>query len=196
MSQTPERTETLLPQAVAPADHDARTRRFVGLLMGCERSLHGYILALIPHLADADEVMQETSLQLWEHFDSYDPSREFVAWARTIAYRQACLFYRKSSRVPRMSSQFLETVAARAEERAADLDERQHALADCLGKLSDTKRDLIKQYYAGGMTLAQVAETTNRTTAAVQKALERTRVALHDCIERAMRREERGDQTI
>lgn len=196
MSHPPKPPETLLSQQIAQLNHDARTRQFVGLLMACERSLHGYILALIPHLADADEVMQETSLALWEHFDSYDPGREFLPWARTIAYRQVCMFYRRSSRKPQMSSQFLETVAARAEERAGDLEERQHALADCLGKLAADKRDLVKQYYAGGMTLSQVAKTTNRTTAAVQKALERARIALHDCIERAMRREERGDRIV
>ena len=61
--------------------------------------LKSYILTLVPNLADAEQIAQETSLRLWEQFDRYDPSLgDFSAWARTIAHFQVMTYRKKLSR--------------------------------------------------------------------------------------------------
>ncbi|WP_145282237.1 sigma factor [Pirellulimonas nuda] len=70
------------------ATQSDRSAAFVTLLAASERQLAGFVLALLPNFADADEVLQETKLRLWEQFDGYDPSQSFDAWARSVAYFQ------------------------------------------------------------------------------------------------------------
>ena len=62
--------------------------RFVQLLSKCERRLNDYVLSLVPNWADAEEVLQETKLRLWQQYHEYDPTKDFGAWACTIAYYQ------------------------------------------------------------------------------------------------------------
>ena len=74
-----------LPHGVAtclrPVRRQATTvrREFLRLLGEHERRLRGFILALVPHWADADDIAQEVRLRLWEQFDDYDPAKDFGA---------------------------------------------------------------------------------------------------------------------
>lgn len=172
-------------------DRDLCRDQFVRLFQRHERSLYGYILSLVPNIAAADEVSQNTNLLLWEEFDRFDLNTDFFAWARTIAYYQV-LAYRKNvgrERV-RFNSELLEVLADRAAVRRDELAARQSHLIDCLAKLSEFKRQVVRLYYCSGMTAKGVAEKLNRNIAAVEKTLVRTRHTLHDCIETAIRREE------
>ena len=50
---------------------DLHNREFVRLLAEHERQLSGYVHALIPLWQDAEDVLQNTKLRLWEQFDSF-----------------------------------------------------------------------------------------------------------------------------
>jgi RNA polymerase sigma-70 factor, ECF subfamily len=170
---------------------DLRREQFVRLFGRYERGLYGYILSLLPDMAAADEVSQETGLLLWKEFDRFDPGTDFGAWARTIAYYQV-LAYRKKAERERLQfdSELLEVLADRASARWNELVARQSHLMDCLAQLSEFKQQVLRLYYRFGMTAKAVAEQLGRKVAAVEKTLVRTRRALYDCIETAMRREE------
>ena len=58
-----------------PSSNDERTRRYLELLGQHERRLRGFILALVPHWADAEDIAQEVRIRLWEQFDNYDPAK-------------------------------------------------------------------------------------------------------------------------
>lgn len=60
-------------------DGDDRTREFLRLLGQHERRLRGFILSLVPHWADAEDIAQEVRIRLWEQFDNYDPAKDFGA---------------------------------------------------------------------------------------------------------------------
>ena len=51
-----------------------RTAEFVGLLLQHQRRIHGYIATMLTNWADADEVLQETSIVLWQKFDEFQPA--------------------------------------------------------------------------------------------------------------------------
>src|SRR5580704_11881026 len=53
---------------------ETSVQQFVRLLTGNERRLKSYILTLVPNLADAEQIAQDTSLRLWEQFDRYNPA--------------------------------------------------------------------------------------------------------------------------
>jgi RNA polymerase sigma-70 factor, ECF subfamily len=173
-------------------DRDPRTEEFVRLFQRNERKLYGYILSLVPNIAAADEISQETYLRLWEQFDQFDPRKDFMSWASTIAYYRVLNYRTLRSREPvQFDSKVLEFVSDRISRRHDELAAKQTYLIDCLSQLSEFKRQVIRLYYTLGLTAKAVADKLGRNVAAVEKTLVRTRHTLHECVEAAMRREDR-----
>src|SRR6202040_3274100 len=64
----------------------AKGKVFLRLFLENERRLYAYILTLLANHADADDVLQEASLVMWDKFDEQHPPDHFLAWACRIAY--------------------------------------------------------------------------------------------------------------
>lgn len=162
-------------------------REFVVLLTRHERMIYGYVLSLVPNLADADEIVQETCLRLWDEFDKFVPGSSFAAWALTVAHYEVLTWRKKVQRSKLVFDDALVELIGQERgtvERAAG--PRQEALADCLEELSESSRRLIAECYGAGRKIKEVAAKLQKTEASVYKALERIRSALHQCIERKL----------
>lgn len=170
-----------------------KTEEFIRLITLYQPRIYLFILSLIPHRADADEVMQETNLVLWERFGEFQPRSDFRAWAFQVAYYKSRQFL---DRMQRSRLCFGEAFTAKLAEVAANqpdnYDARQEALARCLDKLSRKDRHLLDARYQPTATVASVAKQVGRSTEAVYKGLQRLRRVLHDCIERQLVGEERA----
>jgi len=183
------------PIAAGPEDEaagSAKGRLFLRLFLQNERRLYAYILTLLPNRADADDVLQEVSLVLWDKFDERHPPDDFAAWGCRIAYFKVLDFYKKSQRSRvRFSQVMLERVAETAVEQSAalQLDERRAALATCIEKLSPRDRDLLARRFAEGATTQSTAAAVGRSVDAVYKALAKIRQALFDCVTRTLAQE-------
>ena len=154
-----------------------------------ERRLYAYILTLLPHRADADDVLQEASLVMWDKFDERQPPDDFTAWGCRIAYFKVLDFYKKTKRArARLSQLLLSRIAETAIEHASTLrlDERREALAACLAKLAERDRDLLARRMAPGATTQSAADAVGRSAAAVYKALAKIRRALFECVNRTL----------
>jgi len=173
------------------SDYDARTREFVRLLGAHEQELSGYVVSLVPHWADADEIIQETKLRLWEQFDQYDPTKDFGGWARAIAYFMVLAYRKQSQRASaRFSQQFVDVVSREAASLATEAYPLRQALDDCIAKLSQAARELLWACYAGKETIKDVAIRLGRSVRGTQRAVARIRIDLQHCIEDAARRED------
>jgi RNA polymerase sigma-70 factor, ECF subfamily len=173
------------------AINDERTREFLRLLGQHERRLLGFILALVPHWADADDIAQEVKIRLWEQFDQYDSSKDFGAWARTIAHYQILTYRGKKSRYRELfCDEFVELVAKETNAVSAELETGQQALADCFEKLPETKRELLLLYYSGRRTTREIAAKQGRSFDATRQSILRARLSLSDCVEEVMRKGE------
>ena len=124
----------------------------------------GFILSLVPNWADAEDIAQEVKIRLWKQFDGYDPTKDFGAWARTIARYMVLAFRERQSRQNRLvSSRFVELVAEEAAAISEDLDAEQQALKDCFEKLPEAKRELLYlRYYPGRQTVQEIAAKLGR----------------------------------
>ena len=67
-------------------DDPSRTEEFMRLFTHHQRHVYGYIRGLVPSLVEAEEVLQQTNLLLWEKFDQFQPGTNFRAWACKVAY--------------------------------------------------------------------------------------------------------------
>lgn len=164
---------------------------FVRLLTQHERRVYGYILKMIPTWTDADEVLQETNVRLWEEFDRFEPGSDFAAWAIRVAHYQVLTWRKRRDRSRLVfSEEAIQAIADESTARYAAADGRQAALGECLKQLSDRNRELILMCYADGSTIRRVAEELERSSDAVYKAVQRIRLTLHLCIERRLAAEE------
>lgn len=166
---------------------------FITLLTESQRVLHAFLLSQVPNLAAADDILQETNLVLWEKRTDYTHGTDFRAWMFRIA-RYQVLAYRKRQTRDRLmfSDELILQVANEADARAADVERRRHALAECVEKLDASDREVLKLRYAEAKSGREIAETVGRSTDAVYQLLHRLRESLLACIRRTLAREERS----
>jgi RNA polymerase sigma-70 factor (ECF subfamily) len=177
------------PPAAGPPD---KHKAFLRLFLQNERRLYAYVLTLLPHRADADDVLQEASLVMWDKFDPASPPDDFTAWGCRIAYFKVLDFFKKGHRSKvRFSQALLERVAETAVEQAGtlQLDARRDALAGCIEKLSPRDRDLLARRLTPGATTQSTSKEVGRSVEAVYKALARVRHSLFECVQRTLARE-------
>jgi RNA polymerase sigma-70 factor (ECF subfamily) len=166
-------------------------RLFVRLLTQHQRRVYGYILKLIVNWNDADEILQETNLRLWEEFDRFEPGTDFAAWAIRVAHYQILTWRKKRNRSRLVFDEAaIQTIHVEEQSIMAAGDSREQALMVCLEQLTARNRDLIQRCYAGKHTIRRVAEELNRSAVSVYKSVQRIRLSLHRCIERRLALEE------
>ena len=72
-----------------PNDRSAEQQRFLSLFLRSEKEVFRYVAALVPNMVDAEDIVQQTALSLWEKFDAYDPAQPFTPWACRFALNKA-----------------------------------------------------------------------------------------------------------
>ena len=158
-------------------------QRFLRLFMENERRIYGFIASLLPNLVDADDILQETSLVLWQKFDQFRIGTDFVAWACRVAQLQVFKFYEKQGRSRlRFDLETLESIAKETLAMGPLLEARHQALAKCLDEMTARDRDLLQRRYANDASPQQIAEQVGRSIHAIYKALSRIHDGLLTCI--------------
>lgn len=170
---------------------DPEQRDFVRLLTQTERRLRGYVLSLVPNLNDADEILQETNIRLWEERSKYRPGSDFAAWALRVAYYEVLTWRkRKGRRRTIFDEELVAELAVRIEHSGPSVDRREWALLNCLSELSDGSRTLLQGIYGEGKKIKELAEHMDRTAGSVYKTVQRLRTVLRGCIEQRLAEEE------
>jgi len=171
------------PDRITRSQYDAMQRRFLPLWTQHQRRIFAYIYTLIPHRDDAEDLLQETSITLWEKFEQFEPGTDFVAWACQVAYWKVRNARRKYARSPIIhDDELLSSLSDRAIATQDQRDQRHDALRECLKKLSDRDHELVMSRYEADRTVKDVAARTGRSIEASYKALSRIRRALMDCV--------------
>ena len=151
-----------------------------------------YILTLEPHWVNAEDILQETSVTVWDKRAEFNPGSDFCAWACQIAYFKTLSYLRRSRQLDLVGEQLLETLSADAKDVAEELEPRLHALTTCLGKLSPRNRKIVELRYGPNGTAKYVAEQMRLSLIGAYKALQRIHESLFGCIQRELTREERS----
>lgn len=173
-------------------DCDDRVAEFLDLYTNHYPRLQFYVMALLPTANDASDVLQETSLVLWRKFDSFELGTNFFAWACKIARFQVMKYRERQGRAARLfDSSLLEKLADEASEEDVVVGVPLQALENCLGKLSELDRSLIRRRYQPGTSVQQLAADIGRTANSLSKSLGRIRHALLECIDRTLATESR-----
>ncbi len=176
------------------SDHQASKKtdqqEFLKVFLSNEREILRYVIALVPPTADAQEIVQQTAVDLWEKFDQYDASRPFAPWACRFALNSARQWMASRQRWKTLLNGGLaEELAMRRKQLRPDFDARLEHLDRCLEKLPEKQRVLVDGYYFKQSSVETVAQQARRTVDAVYKALQRIRLQLRECMERSLQEE-------
>ena len=172
----------------SPADGDQRRDAFARLFAQHDRWLFAYLVSLLGSSAHAEEVFQEVCVVLWRESGTFALGTDFVKWVSVIAHNQVHRFRRQQRRIgPQLSDAAVELLSRDAVERVDLLESRRDALRNCLEKLPENDRQIVRQCYGDSrQTFRDAAERLGRPANTVYKALNRIRKALYTCIERTL----------
>ena len=168
-------------------EKESRTKLFFRLFMANESRIYTYILMLVPHRAEADDIMQETAMVMWKRFADFEAGTNFVRWSRQIAFYKI-LDFRKKRNKKRIyfNDNLLSALAEHAEKTLAEADPRLEALKSCLERLGGSDRELICLHYEQGVTIKKIAQDLTRSIQGMYKVMTRIHNQLLRCINRKL----------
>lgn len=176
------------PDAEVPALDDKveadRHQQFLLLYTRSHAALFSYILSLLPNWSDAEDILQQTCLVLWQKFAEFEPGTDFVAWSCSIARYKVLNSLRARGRDRHVfATDVLERLADEGLVDVQRLDAERKALNYCLQKLPPDERDLVHTCYDVGASIKRVAEHLGRSPNSCYKLLNRIRESLLRCVE-------------
>ncbi|HEX7261445.1 MAG TPA: sigma-70 family RNA polymerase sigma factor [Luteolibacter sp.] len=169
---------------MVPTNPDDRSSGFLSHILQSQQDLRNYLFHLHPHAQDLDDLMQETSLKLWQEFDDFDPERPFLPWAMRITYFQVLRFRKTRSRDRLVFSEELVEILAGEAPVDGQTNVLRSALDDCLGKLTPRARETLLARYAQDSSIADLASARSQSVHGLYRLLNQARTQLATCIRR------------
>lgn len=174
---------------MSPAETENQ-HRFLRRFTAHEPALRAYVRRLVPTRPDADDIMQEVSVVLWEKFTRFQEDGNFKAWAFGVARFEVLAWLRDKGRDRLVLDEAVVALLAdEAEEEEPRLASQRAALEDCMAKVEPGQRTLLMQAYGEDASIQEVATHSGRTVAGFYQWLHRMRKRLLDCVRRSLTRE-------
>ena len=127
--------------------------------------LYATAMKFLKEDADAQDVVQDVFIQIWDKAKLYDPAKgKPLTWALTLTRNRSIDRIRAIQRRTRLRDDFeKETVAdesagVREALSGVDASEKSQILRDAVGRLSPEQRKVIELAFFGGLTQSEVAD--------------------------------------
>lgn len=156
-----------------------------------QAALFGIVYVLMGGSQDAMDVFQETNLAILQNAPLYNPSMPLRNWFRMVATQQVIAYRRKrhseklvfdSDLVGLLSETLAEGEGETESKGDAGLKQDVEYLNDCMMKLPDWQRDLLKERYDDRRRVDEMAKARHVTRVSFSVLMYRIRKALQDCI--------------
>lgn len=172
---------------------ERRNTEFIALLGKHELQVATCVHVLVPAWHDAEDIIQETRLQLWREFDKFESGTDFSAWACTVARYVVRAYVTKSQRKPLLlSSDIGDVIAAKIARTPEQADRRLETLAKCVRRLRGEALDLLQRCYVEKQKIKDIAAEMGRSLTGTYSALSRVRRELLECVRQRLRQEDRS----
>lgn len=172
-------------------DNKIDTKTFVNLMVSNRRRIQAFILMLVPNINDAEDIFQETILEMWKKFDTFQVGTDFVAWAVTIAKYKVLTFRKKTlSSKMQFSNEIIELLESTAGPKVDKLHEHLEVLKKCMGRLREKDVLLLKLRYENDMTYKAISSRTGKSPVVIHRMMSAIHASLATCIRRTLRLED------
>ena len=159
---------------------------FVGQMTASQRDLRTFIVGLIPHQVDADDVLQEVNLALWRKRHLYDPKQEYLRWAFGFAALEVRSFRSRAAKGRIwFSESTIQSLADEWPDKISFLEDCRQVLARCLQKLNEADRRVVEAKYGDSRSVKQIANDTEKPLSTVYDTLSRALKSLRNCVRRS-----------
>ena len=168
----------------------SKTNEFLRYLMGNQKRIYAFILAMVPNHEDAEDLFQETVLLMWSRFDSFTRDTSFAAWGIAVAKYQILSARKRYSRGRlQFSEAAMELLQRECEPFVGQIDSRMQALRRCVQRLNSRDHELIRLRYESEIAISAIAERAGRSVQSVYKRMARIHDALLQCVRNTISRE-------
>ncbi len=165
-----------------------KEKLYIRLLSAHYVRIKSFIFTLLPNESDADDVMQETSITLWDKFDGFEPGTDFVAWAVTIAKFKVLEFRRANMhKMLILDDRVLELLEQENQTLFDKSDEKTQALLHCVQKLSSHDQAFLKLRYSQNLTLQKLAKRLGSSVTSTYRHSARVHGLLLECMRRILK---------
>ena len=166
------------------------SEQFVRELTASQPRLRAFIFSLLPNRDSALDVLQDTNVVLWRKAAAFQEGTSFIAWACQVARHEVMAHYRDRDRDRHVFDEgLIEMLAAHGQQQAEKPNHLALYLAECLARRNEAARRLLKERYAPGASVEQMAKERNATPNTISVMLCRLRHALHECVQRKIARD-------
>lgn len=151
-----------------------RNSSLIRLMNSYEKDVFRICLALLKDVSMAEDAVQETFLKVYRKFDTFRGECSEKAWILKIA-SHTCKDLQRSKWFRHIDRRItLETIP----EPLIPLSQENSDLINAIFSLSIKERQIIMLYYYEGMTLAEVAQVMEVSSASLSKRLKKIRIKL------------------
>lgn len=168
---------------------ELRYNEFVALLARHDLSIRRFVRSILPGRDGVDDVVQETALECWKKFSTFEPDcqesaeQEFVRWACVIARYKALSWQRDRSRDRLVfRDSVVESLAKESMKSLSREDEERQAIEACLNKMDPELRRLVLSVHSPGESIAMIAAETGQEARRLYSKVNALRSQLLDCV--------------
>ncbi len=158
---------------------------FTELVARYQRELFNYLRRFLGDAAKAEDVFQQTFLQVHVKSELFQPGRKFRPWLYTIATNQAIDYQRRNRRHRRLSldqsqrtsgeevGSLMEVVASQeaGPHAKAETGEQAEWIRSAVGSLPDTLQSAVQLVYFRGMKYREAAQVLSVPVGTVKSRL-------------------------
>ena len=151
--------------------------------------LFGVCLRILAERGEAEDVLQEVYLTVWQKAGAFDPARaSAMTWLIAIARNRAIDRLRRGGgtarrTVPAEAAEAVRDPAASALD-ALEADDERRRLFGCLDELDPPQRDAIRTAFLDGWTYEQLAVAQGVPLGTMKSWVRRGLMKLRACLER------------
>ena len=148
------------------------------------KRLYGLCLSLCANTFEADDLYQDTWLQVVRNISQYDPDREFEPWLTKICINTYRNMLRKITRSPLLNFQTNEEKDAVLQSVPA-LEKPDYCLLyEAINQLPEKLRLAVILFYFEGMDIAATAQVLGIPDGTVKSRLNKARKLLKEVLDR------------
>ena len=165
MSQAPEHDDRAIELDLLARVAKRERAAFEQLYDRYANILYATAMKFLKEDADAQDVVQDVFIQIWDKAKLYDPAKgKPLTWALTLTRNRSIDRIRAIQRRTRLRDDFeKETVVDESEGvrealSGVDASEKSQILRDAVGRLSPEQRNVIELAFFSGFTQSEIAD--------------------------------------